>query len=534
MGVLKVSHGRRSTLSFVIAATLLLAIPFHVRPANFIVDDGFFYPQIARFIAHGQGSTFNGWMPTDGYHPLWMIVCVLAAKITSQSTALLQILGGVGDLLILFSLIVLVKFAEVDRKRGVFAGVILLLFMSMVLANWRLLETDLALALQIATLAVVVPIFPTVQARLGRWRNVALGTLLGLVMLSRLDLVFFAATVLSYQLFSRRESVSASSRIRSTFVQGLIATILVLPYFVWNYRSFHHLEPVSGAIKSTFPHINRHPGLSAIVFLIPVGFLLVAPLLFRKNRTLYDEIALLAGAAAVLHYIYTVSFGFMCTWYPTSGFICLAMGLIFWTDIVLRRFSIPYWLEIAAATCLVAVLIVAAALRTASNLTFTRLLAGRVSIHDKYLQPDRALAIKLDETLPANSRIFVYDGPGGVAFYSKMSILPVDGLVADYAYNDEVVRDGFARYAAEHDIDYVVAPYLKPGQIYDELGLREMRVAGGQTMDVEAPLTHKAAGRVMLQDVDLLFRIGTTSPGFEATLPELGVWRLEHNMVPKR
>lgn len=37
-------------------------------------DDFFYYLQIARNLADGLGSTFDGVNPTNGYHPLWMLV----------------------------------------------------------------------------------------------------------------------------------------------------------------------------------------------------------------------------------------------------------------------------------------------------------------------------------------------------------------------------------------------------------------------------------------------------------------------------
>ncbi|RME22092.1 MAG: hypothetical protein D6798_16635, partial [Deltaproteobacteria bacterium] len=39
-------------------------------------DDSFYYLEIARNIAAGRGSTFDGLQPTNGYHPLWMAICV--------------------------------------------------------------------------------------------------------------------------------------------------------------------------------------------------------------------------------------------------------------------------------------------------------------------------------------------------------------------------------------------------------------------------------------------------------------------------
>jgi len=42
----------------------------------FTTDDAFYYFKVAQNIAEGQGSTFDGLHLTNGYHPLWMLVCV--------------------------------------------------------------------------------------------------------------------------------------------------------------------------------------------------------------------------------------------------------------------------------------------------------------------------------------------------------------------------------------------------------------------------------------------------------------------------
>lgn len=46
-------------------------------PANwFTRDDAYYYFKVAQNIAEGHGSTFDGVNPTNGYHPLWMLVCI--------------------------------------------------------------------------------------------------------------------------------------------------------------------------------------------------------------------------------------------------------------------------------------------------------------------------------------------------------------------------------------------------------------------------------------------------------------------------
>jgi len=39
-------------------------------------DDAYYYFKVAQNVSEGQGSTFDGINPTNGYHPLWMLVCV--------------------------------------------------------------------------------------------------------------------------------------------------------------------------------------------------------------------------------------------------------------------------------------------------------------------------------------------------------------------------------------------------------------------------------------------------------------------------
>ncbi|HTP01598.1 MAG TPA: hypothetical protein VMJ64_09505 [Anaerolineales bacterium] len=42
----------------------------------FIRDDAYYYFKVAQNISEGHGSTFDGIHPTNGYHPLWMLVCI--------------------------------------------------------------------------------------------------------------------------------------------------------------------------------------------------------------------------------------------------------------------------------------------------------------------------------------------------------------------------------------------------------------------------------------------------------------------------
>jgi len=42
----------------------------------FVRDDAYYYFKVAQNISEGHGSTFDGINKTNGYHPLWMIICI--------------------------------------------------------------------------------------------------------------------------------------------------------------------------------------------------------------------------------------------------------------------------------------------------------------------------------------------------------------------------------------------------------------------------------------------------------------------------
>ena len=56
----------------VVVSIFLLISTFGVQ----LVDDGYYYLEIARNIATGNGFTFDGSNPTNGFHPLWQIMLV--------------------------------------------------------------------------------------------------------------------------------------------------------------------------------------------------------------------------------------------------------------------------------------------------------------------------------------------------------------------------------------------------------------------------------------------------------------------------
>ncbi len=65
----------------IIALVMFASLYVALSPANSLTnwynnDDGFFYFKVAQNIVSGHGVTFDGINATNGFHPLWMLICI--------------------------------------------------------------------------------------------------------------------------------------------------------------------------------------------------------------------------------------------------------------------------------------------------------------------------------------------------------------------------------------------------------------------------------------------------------------------------
>lgn len=68
----------------ILLVTILMAISLYAALSDaqnlswrwFTRDDAYYYFKVAQNISEGRGSTFDGLNPSNGYHPLWMLVCI--------------------------------------------------------------------------------------------------------------------------------------------------------------------------------------------------------------------------------------------------------------------------------------------------------------------------------------------------------------------------------------------------------------------------------------------------------------------------
>ena len=161
-------------------------------------DDAYYYFKVAQNISEGHGSTFDGINKTNGYHPLWMLICIPIFALARFDLILpLRILFllmsglSVGTAILLFRLIGRV-FAPVI---GAFAALYWVFSVNVLVRFYKQgLETG------IAAFFIVLFVYKLAEfERTWRERPVSsrdlfiLGAIGALVIFSRLDLVFLVA-----------------------------------------------------------------------------------------------------------------------------------------------------------------------------------------------------------------------------------------------------------------------------------------------------------------------------------------------------
>ena len=166
----------------------------------FTRDDAYYYFKVAQNISEGHGSTFDGINPTNGYHPLWMLVCIPIFALARFDLILpLRILLMVMSGLSLASGILLYRL--IGRLFSAPIGAIIAAYW---VFNYQItvalyqngLETGLA-ALFILLLIYRLSEFERSwrTQRVSHKQMINLGILATLTMFSRLDLIFIVTMI---------------------------------------------------------------------------------------------------------------------------------------------------------------------------------------------------------------------------------------------------------------------------------------------------------------------------------------------------
>jgi hypothetical protein len=232
---------------------IFLFVPIPTLLEN-LADGAGYYLQIASNAAHGKWLTFDGVNPTNGFHPMWMIVLVplfKAVETTPESYFRLAGIMVVGFLALASFLFHRALLRVLHPLAASVAGACFLVF---AFANINLMES--AIFLFFFACLLLLGLGSVASDRMTSARAFCFGLLLGGVILCRLDAAFLALALGGAGLLQISREVEKRGPLRVLALVVLGACLVVLPYLLFNYVSFGSPVPVSGRLESTFPHTN--------------------------------------------------------------------------------------------------------------------------------------------------------------------------------------------------------------------------------------------------------------------------------------
>ena len=519
-----------------------------IRDVNY--DDAFYYFQLARNLAAGHFSTFDGGITqTNGYHPLWMLLLTPFYWFTDPETALFGIKGF--ELLLIAGAVALIAVAaRLTRLPWLLLFALLPLFYGQVVL-FQGMETAPALFM-LGLFFLALTLYARDPAR-WRWLLAAVAFALPWVRLEYIAISLAATAALGGLVAWRAERPPAASllrelRSRLTFtaaapVLGAVAGILV--YFAYNWLFFDGFVPVSGAIKSAwsqnlweqqggynliqnFRDVLQIPvfGYELLVALEVCAYALVVGGLARRSDRRQDWLLLafligVFGLAAghLAKFIQTgltvhPAFQGQYPWYFVPAYLMTALIIpvrCFVILYLLRRFVGIKWPRIANRLSVGVVSITAVLLLVQADFTAPFRFVDRNSAVstalDEWLAAYYTGALVANRALPDNSVIGSWDA-GVIGYFSRFPVVNLDGVVNSYDYFREITRDRISQFRQLRGVRQ-----FQP--LHQELGITHLT-------DISAAEFDNTFYTGTLRSADGYLRIGTASPPDPA--PAAGFW----------
>lgn len=213
--------------------------------SHFLIEDMFYYLTAARNLIAGKGASLDGIHPTNGFHPLWLMIVAGITLLTRDSPGPTVHLT-LGLALLFHWITVGLLVAGVARLLG---STVAVAVAAVLVFNYRLVSIPLG-GLETAVagaLVMLVTLFYAFGKPLETMRGaISFGLLLGLTFLARFDAVLFGAVLLAAAVLDGTGSARLTRRLALTTAAGAVALAICIPWFVFSLNATGKLLPTSG------------------------------------------------------------------------------------------------------------------------------------------------------------------------------------------------------------------------------------------------------------------------------------------------
>ena len=454
-------------LAFVVQA-FLVTQPLGFLITNLLPDDAFYYFEIARNITLGLGSTFDGINLTNGYHPLWMLMILPLFALFSVGGAVdvlpiyfslgMSVVLNVGTAFILLRILTRITKSPLIRA---FALAVCVLNPFVFFETVNGLETSVALLLLSGFMLAAL----RAQEQQTKAVYVLVTIMAGLMILARMDLAFYFAAYLVWLLVT----LGFKTSIRQVLLRGVGATLICLPWFIWNYATFQMLFTSASNANTLINHVlvaqDNGPGLlvqlkGALYLLVYHGKevllrtgvpWLLFGLLGAAAANMVQKEWMIASLRRNLPLLLALFTGFAALFFVNAGLRFTGRAWYF--------ISFNIFLVLAAAWTLEAVLprkqrlVVLVVLSLLVSGTF--FLGWKTTLKDQFTNQRAmfSMAEWMNENLPHDATIGVFNA-GVQGYFAHATVINLDALVNNAAYEAMKERRLWS-YVGDENIQYI-------------------------------------------------------------------------------
>jgi hypothetical protein len=440
---------------------LAIVVVWGDAPFALTFDDAFYYFGIARNVAHGHGSTFDGVDPTNGYHPLWMLMAVPVFALGLDGTTAVRALLAAQVLFLGAALVTLAVVAgraidDWQRLRSARGGdgpraaawctVTVALTLAVAGGNPFIVKV-FANGLESGVLVLLDALILTVGAAWrSRWltrgsggARLAVGVLLALTILARTDSLLLVAGL---GLWTLAEARTLGRRaVRPMLELFVLPAVTTAAYLISNQVQFGIWLQISGIVKRQ----DITPARAAIMVVVVALALAIGRQGFRRLRAprggprfrrvsrFAASTAWFAGFAIVLVAYYQVLQSQQWLWYYCPvvlyALFLLVLGVADFVESAVVE-APPSGSLARALAPIEAILLV--------PLVVAFVLQAR-TFADPHLRSilvaNRDAGQWIDENLPPDAVLASWDA-GVVGFYARRPVINLDGVANSREYYD--------------------------------------------------------------------------------------------------
>jgi len=444
-----------------------------------IGDDAAYYMTIARNVAAGRGLTFDGIHPTNGVHPLWLMSLVPLFLLRGTPEVMIRLVALLQTILLSLAYLVFLR-TQARLFSAPAATVSALLFVPLVfLPSINGMES----AVLVLSLVLLYGYGWHISRSGLDWRRAAvLGLSLGFVLLARLDMIFLPLALLGWAAAQFRVREIHERTVALVAVCGFATCAVVAPYLAFNYWKFGGIMPISGALKSSFPHLalsaDTIPRIASMgIVSLACAALAIGRALWsvavpraaeRAGTGYYATATTVLAWAVTLHFLFNLlfmksgTFSWYFLWYRLFAIVLISGPL----DRTVRSTAIVT--RPALYAVMAGILLVGIVVRDQTRDRFPQQGGWHTAAYD-------AAVWAREHTAP--EAVFAMSDCGHFAFFSTRQVINLDGLVNNMDFQRVLAQHELGRYLRENRVAFLVqhAVHNRSDVIegrYDSLELR--------------------------------------------------------------